>query len=295
MKAQMTSLFLVVLAAACASSELTPAPAAGPPPPEETEPRADHEDPLDRAAAAEIPADAERTPSGLASKVLRPGTGKNHPNAHSTVRVHYTGWTSDGIVFDSSRDRGKPAEFALDQVILGWTEGVPLMVVGEERRFWIPAAAAYGKEATGGRPAGDLTFDIELLGILFSPDVPPTPPDVAAVPKDATVLPSGLAYKVIVPGDGDEPDDDDWVRIDYTGWSPDGRMFESTLAKYDGSVSFPLENGMKGWREGIHLMKVGGTTRFWIPAKLALGDNPPPPMPRGMTVWDVTLKAIEVH
>ena len=84
------------------------------------------------------PADAQRTTSGLASKVLKAGTGKKHPTANDTVEVHYTGWTTDGEMFDSSVQRGRTIKFPLKGVIPGWTEGVQLMVEGEKRRFWIP-------------------------------------------------------------------------------------------------------------------------------------------------------------
>src|SRR5688500_16022963 len=84
------------------------------------------------------PSDAARTASGLASKVLQPGTGTKHPGVTSRVRVHYTGWTTKGEMFDSSVARGEPIVFALTRVITGWTEGVQLMVAGEKRRFWIP-------------------------------------------------------------------------------------------------------------------------------------------------------------
>jgi len=112
------------------------------------------------------PADAQRTPSGLAYKVLKRGSGKEHPTATSTVEVHYSGWTTDGKLFDSSVQRGQPARFPLNGVIKGWTEGVQLMAVGEKARFWIPGALAYGeKPSRPGVPAGTLVFDIELLAI----------------------------------------------------------------------------------------------------------------------------------
>lgn len=115
---------------------------------------------------AAVPRDATRTPSGLASKVIAPGRGNRHPVATSRVEVHYTGWKLDGTMFDSSVQRGSPAQFGLDGVIRGWTEGVQLMVVGEKRRFWIPAELAYGENPGGGRPGGMLVFDVELLRIL---------------------------------------------------------------------------------------------------------------------------------
>ena len=130
-----------------------------PAPPKET-----HVDPtkapdnVDRA-----PADAERTGSGLAYKILKPGTGRQHPESTDSVTVHYSGWTRDGKLFDSSYTRHEPATFRLNRVIPGWTEGVQLMTEGEKCRFWIPAALAYG--TSGGPVTGDLTFDIELIKI----------------------------------------------------------------------------------------------------------------------------------
>lgn len=109
------------------------------------------------------PADATTTSSGLAWKVLRAGGGTTHPKSRSTVVVHYSGWTTDGRMFDSSVLRGQPAEFPLGGVIRGWTEGLQLMVTGEKRRFWIPAKLAYGNDKT--KPQGMLVFDVELIAV----------------------------------------------------------------------------------------------------------------------------------
>ncbi len=98
--------------------------------------------------------------------MLKAGTGSEHPTAASQVTVHYSGWTKDGKLFDSSVMRGEPTSFRLSQVVKGWTEGVALMVVGDKTRFWIPGALAYGdKPARPGAPTGDLVFDIELLAV----------------------------------------------------------------------------------------------------------------------------------
>jgi len=109
---------------------------------------------------AAVPEDAEVTESGLASKVIKKGSGTEHPTAASTVTVHYTGWKTDGTMFDSSVKRDQKASFPLSRVIKGWTEGLQLMVVGEKRRFWIPANLAYGED---GRVPGMLVFDVELF------------------------------------------------------------------------------------------------------------------------------------
>ena len=245
--------------------------------------------PADVAAA---PADAEKTASGLASKVLSPGTGKDRPGATDTVKVHYTGWTTDGKMFDSSVKRGQPASFPLNRVIKGWTEGLQLMVEGEKRRFWIPGNLAYGETpARPGAPAGTLVFDVELLEI----DRPiPAPEDVAAAPADAKKTPSGLAYRVLKAGTGQKkPAATNTVKVHYTGWTTDGKMFDSSV-KRGQPASFPLNRVIKGWTEGLQLMVEGEKTRFWIPGNLAYGDTPARPgAPAGTLVFDVELLAIQ--
>lgn len=108
------------------------------------------------------------TGSGLQYAVLESGNGPR-PKATDSVRVHYRGTLLDGTEFDSSYARNAPAEFGLDQVIIGWTEAVALMPVGSKFRFWIPGELAYGEKGTPGGPIGPnatLVFEIELLDIL---------------------------------------------------------------------------------------------------------------------------------
>ena len=95
--------------------------------------------------------------------MLNAGTGTRHPRSADRVTVHYTGWTTDGKMFDSSVARGTPATFSLADVIAGWTEGLQLMVEGERRRFWIPESLPYKGQA--GSPQGMLVFDVELIRI----------------------------------------------------------------------------------------------------------------------------------
>lgn len=105
------------------------------------------------------------TESGLQYEILNEGDGTN-PTAEDTVRVHYHGTLIDGTVFDSSVDRGQPAEFPLNRVISGWTEGLQLMKVGSKYRLFIPSELAYGERATGNiTPNATLVFDVELLAI----------------------------------------------------------------------------------------------------------------------------------
>lgn len=106
------------------------------------------------------------TASGLQYQSLQAGQGSVHPTPDDYVLVHYHGTLIDGTVFDSSVERGTPAEFKLKQVISGWTEGLQLMVSGEKMRFFIPADLAYGKRSAGKiEPSSVLIFDVELLGI----------------------------------------------------------------------------------------------------------------------------------
>ena len=236
-----------------------------------------------------IPSDAEATTSGLASRVLTAGTGSESPAAVDTVTVHYSGWTTDGNLFDSSVKRGEPTSFPLNRVIKGWTEGLQLMVVGEKRRFWIPADLAYGENPGGGRPGGLLVFDVELLGIEKAPEPPKVPEDVAAIPASAEVRESGLASRKLSDGNGSSyPTKADMVTVHYSGWTTDGEMFDSSVMR-GAPATFGLGQVIPGWTEGVQLMVEGEKRRFWIPAKLAYGESPQGGAPAGTLVFDVEL------
>lgn len=302
MQTMSTALLMALLA--CTSCKKEPEkPATPPPPPAAKAP----EQPRGLPAPADVaaaPADAEKTASGLASKVLQKGTGTEHPAAIDKVKVHYTGWMTDGKMFDSSVVRGAPAEFPLDRVIKGWTEGLQLMVVGEKRRFWIPAELAYGNTPRRpGAPSGTLVFDVELLGITkVAPPPPPpaVPDDVAAAPKTAKKTASGIAYRVLTKGKGKvHPAATDTVKVHYTGWTTDGKMFDSSVTRGQ-PTEFPLNGVIKGWTEGVQLMVEGDKMRFWIPGKLAYGEAPAqstgeprrgPPL--GTLVFDIELLEIK--
>ncbi|MBR6203287.1 MAG: FKBP-type peptidyl-prolyl cis-trans isomerase [Bacteroidaceae bacterium] len=107
------------------------------------------------------------TKSGLQYEVLTEGTGKK-PKATDTVRCHYEGRLLDGTIFDSSYKRNAPADFGLQQVIAGWTEGVQLMGEGAKFRFYIPYMLAYGEGGAGAMipPFATLIFDVELIKVL---------------------------------------------------------------------------------------------------------------------------------
>jgi FKBP-type peptidyl-prolyl cis-trans isomerase len=255
----------ITLLAAAASAQTTP-PSTIPAPPDVAAP----------------PSDAVKTASGLATKVVKSGTGKDHPAKDDVVKVHYTGWKTDGTMFDSSVTRGKPSIFGVGRVIAGFSEGIQLMVPGETRRLWIPEALAY----KGLRePKGTLIFDVQLIDIPNRP-----PPDVKGPPADAKTTASGLAYKVLVQGTGGRhPRSTGEVTVDYTGWTTDGKMFDSSVVRGQ-PATFTLDNVIPGWTEGVQLMFEGEKTRFWIPEKIAYGGKS---APFGLLVFDVELIKIQ--
>ena len=229
------------------------------------------------------PPDADKSATGLISKAVTVGSSVEKPIGTDVVTVQYTGWRSDGIMFDSSVVRGMPATFPLDRVMAGWRECVLLMTVGETRRCWVPQDLAYRGQA--GRPLGTVVFDIELLDMRPSPLV--APPDVKGPPDDAHRTASGLAYKVLRPGKGvRKPSPFSEVSVHYTGWTTNGKMFDSSVTR-GVPMTMRLDGVIKGWTEGVPLMVEGERMRFWIPENLAYegkGEGP-----RGMLVFDIEL------
>ena len=125
------------------------------------------------------------------------------------------------------------------------------MVVGEKRRFWIPANLAYGETPRGGRPGGMLVFDVELFEIAAAPEPPAVPEDVAAAPEGAETTASGLASRVIEAGTGSvNPTAESTVRVHYTGWQTNGEMFDSSVTRGN-PATFPLRGVIAGWTEGF--------------------------------------------
>jgi FKBP-type peptidyl-prolyl cis-trans isomerase len=122
-------------------------------------------------------------PSGLYYEIVKPGTGP-FPKPTETVKVHYTGTLVNGTVFDSSVERNEPAEFPLDQVIPGWTEGIQKINKGGKIKLYVPANLAYGDEGRQGIPPGStLIFDVDLLEIKPTP--PPAAPAAGPAPTPA--------------------------------------------------------------------------------------------------------------
>ena len=235
--------------------------------------------PADVAAA---PDDAIRTPSGLAYKVLTEGKGDT-PGPYDKVTVHYSGWTTDGEMFDSSVTRGEHSSFPLNRVIPGWTEGLQLMAIGEKTRFWIPVELAYN--GTPGKPAGMLVFDVELFEIEAGPKVPE---DLVA-PAGANPRSTGTSWRQVTAGSGDNPRAGDTVEFHFTVWNTEGELQESTISS-GRAVKAPIDEVITRtpiWADELLEMKNGETRRVWAPAStLTVEGRPPPP---GDLVFDLQL------
>jgi peptidylprolyl isomerase len=212
------------------------------------------------------------TPSGLKYTLTEIGKGKK-VNAGDKVSVHYTGKLTDGKKFDSSKDRNQPFSFKVGggQVIPGWDEGLALLSVGDKAIFTIPAALGYGDRDLGSIPPNStLIFDIEVLDVVEAPKAVAF--DVKG--KDTLTTASGLKYIKVVNGTGAKAENGKTVSVHYTGSLMDGKVFDSSIERGD-PIAFPLGQGMviKGWEEGIALMKVGDKMRLIIPSELAYGDR----------------------
>lgn len=243
---------------------------------------------------AAIPAAARRSASGLASLVVRPGTGKVRPRSFDGVRFHYTGWTDTGRIFDSSEVRKQPRSAPVFREWPGFEEALTQMVVGERRRIWLPRTAAPGHPPLVSElpslPPGTLCFELELLEITAGNPLPPVPRDLTAPPADAVTTPGGVKVKLLAAGTSTvHPTDTDAVEVDYTGWTADGRPFESTAVRGK-PVQLLVSRAIPGWSEGLKAMTVGSRARVWVPEALAFkGDLG---QPRGPVVFELTLHRI---
>src|SRR5262249_50856064 len=149
---------------------------------------------------AKPPADAQNTASGVASKVLKSGPEADHPKANDCVKVHFTVWQRNGTMLTSSRLRDAAEIQCLRTAFPGVAEALQSMVIGEQRRLWVPSHLTFTSRDEGEeRPRPDLTIDIELISILKAP---PTPSDLKTPPKTAVKTSSGIAFQILQKGTG---------------------------------------------------------------------------------------------
>ncbi|GMQ79248.1 MAG: hypothetical protein BMS9Abin02_1816 [Anaerolineae bacterium] len=217
--------------------------------------------------------DFTTTESGLQYIILEEGDGEI-PESGQVVSVHYTGYLTDGTIFDSSRDRGEPFSFPLGQgqVIAGWDEGIGFLPAGSSGRLIIPPELAYGDRGAGSQiqPGDTLVFDVELVEIL------PPPPEAPTAVEESEFLEtdSGVRYFDIVEGSGAVAEDGQVITVHYTGWLEDGEMFDSSFLRGQ-PIAMMLGSGqvIPGWEDGMKNMKVGGTRQIIIPPDQAFGEE----------------------
>jgi FKBP-type peptidyl-prolyl cis-trans isomerase len=222
---------------------------------------------------------------GLQYIVLKKGPkGGKSPVATDMVSVNYDGRTAAGEKFDSSFDRGKPAQFRLNQVIPGWTQGVQLMSEGDDYLFFIPNALAYGNSARGSviKAGDDLIFRVQLLEVLV-----PKTADQAAWAKympwksdapEVVKTGSGLEYVILASGDasGPSPENGEMVSVHYEGrLAETGELFDSSYERGSPEM-FPSNQLIPGWVEALAMMKPGDRWMVYIPSDLAYGETGTP-------------------
>ena len=214
-----------------------------------------------------------KTDSGLEYVITEKGNGEL-ATAGSRIKVHYTGSLEDGTKFDSSLDRGEPFTFELGagMVIKGWDEGFTLLHVGDKAILKIPPHLGYGERGAGSSipPNATIIFEVELLEIM--PVIKIEEFDIEGKVRSKTE--SGLEYILVKEGNGIKAAAGNTVSVHYTGYLEDGTIFDSSV-KRDQPFNFILGMGrvIKGWDEGIALMKIGDKVRLIIPAELGYGER----------------------
>jgi peptidylprolyl isomerase len=235
----------------------------------------------------------QTTPSGLQYVVISRGpAGGAQPAQTDYVSVHYEGRRTTGETFDSSYERGMPAEFRLDQVIPGWTEGVQLMREGDEFLFFIPNALAYGNRDVGPviRAGDNLLFHVALLGVSQPPSADaaawetyfPWKPDHPDVRRTG----SGLEYVILESGPAAiaPPQPEEFVAVNFEArLAASGEIVGSTFEMGQPEV-FPAGAVIPGWSEALSLMRPGDRWMLFVPADLAFGDEGGGPIPPGADI-----------
>jgi peptidylprolyl isomerase len=236
------------------------------------------------------------TPTGLQVADFVVGEGEM-PKEGSTVIVEYSGFLTDGTLFDSSLKRPAPFLFPLGQgrVIKGWDEGIASMRVGGERQLLVPPDLGYGSRDKGKIPPGStLVFDVKLVGIE-PPRLTPTAAPQEVNPADVQTTASGLQFVDFKVGEGAQPKIGSRVAVDYTGWLSDGTRFDSSLTR-SRPLQFRVGIGkvIPAWDEGILSMKVGGHRQLIVPPGLGYGAGGMPPRipPNSTLIFEVNLRKV---
>ncbi len=237
----------------------------------------------------EIPADTEivTTDSGLQYSILKAGSGDERPAYGDRVKVHYTGWLTDGTLFDSSRQRGEPSEFAVARVVAGWTEALQLMRVGDRLKLTIPAELGYGAEGSPPTipPGATLIFDVELLAITAR-----TLPFVPWSDADVEQTADGLSYKKIGQGQGLACSESELVVLEFAMYDADGKPTVSSPMEGAPLVGSPTNLRLEFMAELMPLARMGDHFLVQVPsAKMSLLAQHPAVEPDATYLWQVKI------
>lgn len=206
------------------------------------------------------------------------------------VSIHYSAFLMDGTMFDSSIPREKSLDLPIGEkaIFPGLEMGLSSLKVGEKAKIIIPSKLGFGERQAGNIPPNsDLIFDVEVIG--YKEKVTPKAYDVKG--KDTLTTASGLKYIVVAPGSGAKAEPFKTVKVNYTGYFEDGKMFDSSF-NAGAPFSFELGKGgvIRGWDEGVALMKVGEKMRLIVPYQLGYGEQGYGPIPAKATlIFDIEL------
>ena len=237
---------------------------------------------------------AVTTSSGLEYEVVAPGKGEPYGKA-DTPAFHYTFWNTKGEFLGSSLLGGQPLQvransprqFAFFKELcgLGLKEGSEIVCK-------VPPQILFGERPNGPKcPPNSVT--IWRMKVESIKRALPLPEFVLPSGDDVVTTASGLKYQVLEPGEGQSPKASDVVTVHYAGWLTDGKLFDASFTRGD-PTTFPLNRVIKGWTEGLQLMKPGAVYRFLIPADLAYGERGSPPAvpPNAPLVFHVELISV---
>lgn len=222
--------------------------------------------------------DTITTDSGLKYIIIDEGSGAV-PQERDLVTVDYTGFLSNGKIFDSSVKRDKPFKFSMGdgKVLSTWEEGLKKIAEGGSIKLIIPPKLAYGAKGFKNiiPPNETITFDITLLKV--KPEIVIKPFEIAG--KKVIKTESGLEIIIVKEGKGQLPDTNNIVTVHYSGFFKNGDMFDSSV-KRDDPIQFPLGIGavIPGWEEALFMMKEGTKARIIVPYKLGYGKKGNPPV-----------------
>jgi peptidylprolyl isomerase len=237
------------------------------------------------------PNQSHTTSSGLKITLIREGKGFP-PKMNDLVIAHYNLKLANDSVVQNSWMTGEPVKFRLgaNQVIAAWEEAFTILRKGDMAELFVPAALGYGDRWAGRiPPKSDLKFTVEVVDIASSP----IPFDVKG--RDTVKTASGLKYVIIGMGEGEKPKVRDHVNFHFTGWLPDGRMFDSSVDR-GSPVSIELGRGnvLMGWEEAFKLFPKNTVFKLIVPYQLALGEagHPPQIPPKTDLIFDIIITDI---